>query len=303
MSAPRMMSFPIVFLLSVTALTFAAGQARAADLDVPTLSIERVSRSSVTVTMQAGATGAPAGIWVDWTTKAEWLASGWNGYTVYCIFNGTATLNTEGGSAYLLGPNQSVTVEVGDLFDETGVFATYTGDMDAGSEFVFRAYAVGNAQYGWSGFTPDVFVTTAAYDPQNCTYTQGYWKNHEESWPVADLTLGSVNYTAAQLLSLFNKPAKGNGLIFLAHQLIAAKLNVAQGAVASLSIQQAIADADALIGALVVPPVGSGHLSPGTASALTEILDQFNNGTTGPGHCGTTPVQTSTWGGIKRGYE
>jgi hypothetical protein len=76
----------------------------------------------------------------------------------------------------------------------------------------------------------------------------------------------------------------GNGLISLAHQLIAAKLNVARGADGS-TIASAIAAADALIGSLVVPPAGGGSLAPGTTSALVQTLDNYNSGLTGPGAC------------------
>jgi uncharacterized repeat protein (TIGR01451 family) len=122
-----------------------------------------------------------------------------------------------------------------------------------------------------------------------CTRTQGFWKTHyPDAWPAAVLsggmTLGSVTYTAAQLQAIFNQPVRGNGLISLSHQLIAAKLNVGSGADAS-GIQSAIDAADALIGGLVVPPVGTGYLAPSSTSALNTALTNFNEGVTGPGHC------------------
>ena len=117
-----------------------------------------------------------------------------------------------------------------------------------------------------------------------CTFTQGYWKNHEEAWPVDNLTLGTVNYTQAQLLSILKQPVRGNGLVSLSHQLIAAKLNTANGA-DDTDIASAIADADALIGGLVVPPVGGGYISTSTTSALNGTLTGYNEGSTGPGHC------------------
>ena len=40
-----------------------------------------------------------------------------------------------------------------------------------------------------------------------------------------------------------------------------------------------------LIGALVVPPVGSGTLHPSQTSGLTDTLDAFNTGLIGPGAC------------------
>jgi hypothetical protein len=98
------------------------------------------------------------------------------------------------------------------------------------------------------------------------------------------VTLGSINYTQLQLLQIFNQPAAGNGLIALAHQLSAAKLNIANGADPS-AVQSAISSAEAVIGALVVPPIGNGFLSPGVTSTLTNELDNYNMGVTGPGHC------------------
>ncbi len=52
------------------------------------------------------------------------------------------------------------------------------------------------------------------------------------------------------------------------------------------SVTDAIAAADALIGGLVIPPVGGGTLAPSATGALTTTLDNYNQGITGPGHCG-----------------
>jgi hypothetical protein len=122
-----------------------------------------------------------------------------------------------------------------------------------------------------------------------CTRGQGFWQNHfPGDWPASvasgGLTLGSVNYSAAQLESIFGAPVAGNGLISLAHQLIAAKLNVARGADGSV-VASSIAAADALIGSLVVPPVGGGSLAPSATSALVQALDNYNSGLTGPPAC------------------
>jgi len=101
---------------------------------------------------------------------------------------------------------------------------------------------------------------------------------------VNDLTLGTVNYTEAELLQILDQPAQGNGLVILAHQLIAAKLNIANGADPT-DAAQAIADADAMIGGLVIPPIGGGYLPTSQTSDLTETLTEYNEGTKGPGHC------------------
>jgi hypothetical protein len=130
-----------------------------------------------------------------------------------------------------------------------------------------------------------------------CTYTQGFWKTHGPqptgknayAWPTAvknnGLKLGNVTYTAQQLLSIFKTPVAGNGLIALSHQLIAAKLNVAKnqalGYNPPASVATAISQADALIGNLVVPPVGSGSLKTSATGALVTALANFNEGKVG----------------------
>ena len=115
----------------------------------------------------------------------------------------------------------------------------------------------------------------------DCTLTQGYWKNHESAWPVSSLTLGNKSYSKAELLEILRTPVRGNGLISLSHQLIAAKLNVAAGA-DDVSISVSIDAADDLIGNLVV---GVDKIDTKDASNLVDKLDAFNNGDTGPGHC------------------
>jgi hypothetical protein len=94
---------------------------------------------------------------------------------------------------------------------------------------------------------------------------------------VTQLQLGNVTYNQQQLLSILRQPVRGNGLVLLAGELISAKLNIAKGANGSC-IQQTITAADALIGNLVVPPVGNGSLAPRTVSALVQTLGDYNGG-------------------------
>ncbi len=126
--------------------------------------------------------------------------------------------------------------------------------------------------------TPSATPTaTPSATPGGCVFGFGYWKNHPQAWPVTELQLGNVTYTQEQLLSIMHEPVRGNGLISLAHHLIATKLNVANGADPSC-IQQTIADADTLIGDLVVPPVGDGYLAPRDVNALKDTLEDYNEG-------------------------
>ncbi len=118
---------------------------------------------------------------------------------------------------------------------------------------------------------------------QNCTFSYGWYKNYWVcNWQ--SLTLGTVSYTHDQLLAILNQAVSGNGLVELAHQLIGAEMNIVKGADPS-SIQSTINAANALIGSLVIPPIGSGSLTTGATNALAATLADFNLGNTGPGHC------------------
>src|SRR4029453_5444013 len=120
--------------------------------------------------------------------------------------------------------------------------------------------------------TPTATPTpTPTGTPAGCVFGQGYWKNHPEAWPVTELQLGNVTYPQQQLLDILHEPVRGNGLLILAHQLIAAKLNIAAGADPSC-IKDQIAAADALMGDLVIPPIGDGYLAPRDVASLAGLL-------------------------------
>lgn len=101
------------------------------------------------------------------------------------------------------------------------------------------------------------------------------------------LLLGNHGYTAAQLAAIYGRPVRGDGLVALAHQLITVKLNALTGAAVPQEIVEAVCAADLKIGNHVVPPVGTGTLSPSATSILTNTLDHYNNGLVwfGPPHC------------------
>ncbi len=205
-----------------------------------------------------------------------------------------------GGLAWAENPDSSECSVAGSLLQcsaaTLGVGASFSVTVEAATNPEVCDYVLGNtATVAASNERPpkmlnnsasaSISVTCPPPPPDGgCTFTQGFWKNHPEVWPVSSLTLGTVSYTDDQLGDIFDQPVAGNGLISLAHQLIAAKLNIASGADPT-DISQAIADADALIDGLVVPPVGSGFLAPADTSDLVDALTDFNEGLTGPGHC------------------
>lgn len=110
-------------------------------------------------------------------------------------------------------------------------------------------------------------------DEDICHYTPGYWKNHASVWPMTSFSLGGVSYSQAQLLAIITRPVRGDATVILAHHLIAAKLNVANGA--SDDIQGAIDDADAF---LAMYPLGSNPTSPAREQGLEikNLLADYN---------------------------
>ncbi|MGH7440616.1 MAG: hypothetical protein ACRENE_33410, partial [Polyangiaceae bacterium] len=132
-----------------------------------------------------------------------------------------------------------------------------------------------------------------------CTFTQGYWKNHSSAWPVTTLTIGGVVYTEQQLLDLFNTAPGGDASLILGHQLVVALLNVANGAVATATLQQAINDALAWMAAnrgtntALTYGVRAGSTAGQQATAMTQTLDNFNSGLAGTPHCGTGSASSS----------
>ncbi|WP_437334114.1 hypothetical protein [Sorangium sp. So ce394] len=139
----------------------------------------------------------------------------------------------------------------------------------------------------------NVVVSPPTSEGDGCTLTQGYWKNHEESWPVSSLTIGGATYSQEELLELFRTPPKGDASLILGHQLIAALLNVGSGA-SDAALDGALADAEAWMAA---NKDADGRLPYGVkrggaadeAVSLSGSLADFNEGGIGPGHCDDGP--------------
>jgi hypothetical protein len=250
-------------------------------LDTPSVACDTPASSNIGINVTSGDSGAPNGFVVQWITLEEFIANGnqWpDDPAEFC----------EASFSYNLAPNQSIEVVIGDdrLFDSFGVQSDCSGDpLLCDTAYVFRCRASETPLCDASRWSNTTACATRPCNPgQNCTFTQGYWKNHPNVWPSQNLTLGAVSYSQPQLLQILDNPAQGNGLVILAHQLIAGKLNIANGADPSV-VEQTIIDADNMIGGLVIPPIGNGYLPPGQTSNLAEALTHYNEGTIGPGHC------------------
>lgn len=282
-------------------------------LDTPALAAGVTGSSKAAITVSAGPSGTPGGFTLRWMKESDFKASAGRWFPNgdprqgQAFFWGSPSLNTHDGAytTFALGPEQSIEVEIGDLLDESGVTATFPsadvpegGELDAATAYVFCAFANGTEQAAASDVSPVVVSVTRLPD---CTRTKGYWKNHVSLWPPTSvpMALGANLYTQSQLLQILTAPATGNGALALAHQLIAAKLNVAYGA----SARACIAAADALLlgcGPSKLAPLGICSLAVTTTTTNTQCLDDFNNSRSN--NCLTTPALPVTWGRLKTIY-
>ncbi len=124
--------------------------------------------------------------------------------------------------------------------------------------------------------------------PVGCTYTQGYWKNHSAAGPApyddgwkalaGGLEHNTIFFASGKTwLALFRTPVRGSAYVALAHQYMAAKLNVLNGAAASANVLAALVTAESYFSGNNVSITG-----------LAGLLDNYNNGLLGTPHCGST---------------
>ncbi len=108
-----------------------------------------------------------------------------------------------------------------------------------------------------------------------CPRTPGYWKNHQNDWPVQELQLGSVVYGADDLKFFLKHGDRAADASFkLARHLTAVKFNLLSGS--DPSIEGVVADADAF---LTLYPPGSDPQGADRdlAIAIKDQLDAYNN--------------------------
>jgi hypothetical protein len=117
-------------------------------------------------------------------------------------------------------------------------------------------------------------------DDEGCTKTQGYWKNHPGAWPAG--TEGEALCGTDWMDWLWTPTAEGpygEHHTLLAHQWIAAGLNMAAGAEPSPAVADAYDQATALLETCATVP------DPDEASSLATTLDEYNNGVDGTNEC------------------
>ena len=143
---------------------------------------------------------------------------------------------------------------------------------------------------GSDSHTVNVNVPCAA----GCTLTPGYWKTHSLHGPApyddAWLAIGPAGADTTFFWSfqsyyqvLWTAP-QGNAYYILAHAYIAAKLNILNGASTTPEVDAAILYAEDFF-STHFPWLPLSKSARNTAIKNAQILDNYNNGLIGPGHC------------------
>ena len=262
----------------------------------------------------AGATGLPAGFSLHWMTATDFAANGSNWYDSEDprLWKASFSGNAE-SSRYRLSPGSCVTVNVGDFIFDNGFSTNCTDGLHCGTSYVFRAFGHATNTLNRSSFTDNLTCGTSDCPQQGCTLRAIEWIPQfaecdpggdgvarsltEPFYPPNSRMVGTVTYDGvlcmvppvpscgSQLVCILGEPTNGNGLVALAQQLIAAKLNVMKNGGAQQSVLDCIANADAIIGGLVVPPVGTDFLDPSVTAAATTCLLDYNEGRSGTPSC------------------
>lgn len=140
----------------------------------------------------------------------------------------------------------------------------------------------------------DVNVNVECAPSGGCTLTQGYWKTHSRLGPApydpAWRNIGSAEEQTTFFLSgmswysVFNTSPRGNVYYILAVQYMAAKLNVLNGAATTPAVSTAITAAETFFNTYTPTATLSSSVR-NAAIANATLLDNYNNGRIGPGHC------------------
>jgi hypothetical protein len=219
-------------------------------------------------------------------------------------FNGSAAVDFSEATINhvdeCLDVNDTYAGVIGTVCYGDGVPKTFTYTRDIGPYNECGDYTVGNsAQFetndthtmGSDSWTINVHVPCAG----GCTLTQGYWKTHSEFGPAPyDDTWAMLPNGANPVFFLSSKtwyqvfwtsPSGGNAYYILAHQYMAAKLNFLNGASSTPAVDAAIAWAETQFFNIYTPSSNLSKSVRQQAVYYADLLDQYNKGLIGPGHC------------------
>ena len=236
-------------------------------------------------------------------------SAGTNTATVKTKATGSAVERTSVGTkAYAFGSPTTVRDECVDVTDDkkgylgyTCVSKTYTyslsvGPYDTAGEYTFTNEACfatdeSNPATGCDDHTVTVTV------PERRVRLHPHAGVLEDPQPEGSGTLrprvgcgrgpgaehGLLQQREEAWYQVFWTPPAGNAYFNLAHQYMAAKLNVLNGAAKPAAVTNALASAEALFTGASGTTLSKTAAT--SAKQLAATLDAYNNGVTGPGHC------------------
>src|ERR1043166_1083372 len=203
--------FACTVLLGITLLSAAtavAGPTPKCKLDVPTVTCIGSTPSSITLQICAGASGAPGGISIHWSTCAQYAA---NGNTIPDPSGGGFAISLSGncqqsGSTWNLASGRCKTIVINGNTLVTAAAegcgsSGNTADLACATCYVFQVFAHEDPGVcNKSDLSAAQFCNTAPCPEGNCTLTWGFWKTHGPAgcnppgkhnlWPASTLTTG-----------------------------------------------------------------------------------------------------------------
>lgn len=224
-------------------------------------------------------------------------------------FTGTATVSFS--TATVSQVDECVDVdddphgELGDLcadaapgtFEYSRYVGPFTAPQGCGDQRVRNVASFVTRDTGARG-EDDWTIQVEVECPRGCTLTPGYWKTHSRRGPAPyDDTwalLGPAQENTVFFLSgktwyqAFWTPPAGNAYYILAHAYMAVSLNGLNGASMPPEVQQAWNEATNLFQVWTPAQIAAlkGSQQPRKRFLeLAGLLDMYNNGLIGPGHC------------------
>jgi hypothetical protein len=259
----------------------------------------------------------PAGqsVVFQYSTSLANVASGTNTATVNASFAATSRNFSATAPWDLSNPTNIVEIDkcVSVLDDHAGLIGNLCGNCGGQSqsisyqmligpypecgEYVFNNTAkyVADTETGSSTASINIHIPCSG----GCTLSIGYWKSHSKFGPAPyDDTWGQLSngantqffYSGKTYYQVLQTSPNGNAYYILAQQYIATQLNQLNGASIPSAVLTAYNQTSTLLNNPTYTPIYVG-VAKGSSSlrkqyiALSEILDDYNIGATGPGHC------------------